>query len=134
MPLHKKGSTFNMNNYQPISLLSVFSKIYEKIMYVRLYQFLEKSQLFYSLQFGFRAKHSTNHALISITETIKESIDNNKLGCGVFLDLRKAFDTVNPLQHFYRRIVTLITRRCEVKFFRNQFAFIFADIFNNNVD
>ena len=64
-------------------------------MYVRLYQFLEKSELFYSLQFGFRAKHSTNHALISITETIKESIDNNKLECGVFLDLRKAFDAVN---------------------------------------
>ena len=64
-------------------------------MYARLYQFLEKSELFYSLQFGFRAKHSTNHVLISITETIKESIDNNKLGCGVFLDLRKSFDTVN---------------------------------------
>ena len=64
-------------------------------MYARLYQSLEKSELFYSLQFGFRAKHSINHALISITETIKESIDNNKLGCGVFLDLRKAFDTVN---------------------------------------
>ena len=64
-------------------------------MYARLYQFLEKSELFYSLQFGFRAKHATNHALISITETIKESIENNKFGCGVFLDLRKAFDTIN---------------------------------------
>ena len=64
-------------------------------MYARLCQFLEKSELFYSLQFGFRAKHSTNHALLSLTETIKESIDNNKFGCGVFLYLRKAFDTVN---------------------------------------
>ena len=64
-------------------------------MYARLYQFLEKSELFYSLQFGFRAKHSTNHALISLTETIKESIDNNKLRYRVSLDLRKAFDTVN---------------------------------------
>ena len=95
MPLYKKGSTLNTNNYRPISLLSIFSKIYEKIMYARLYQFLEKSDLFYSLQFGFRAKHSANHALISITETGKESIDNNKFGCGVFLDLRKAFDTVS---------------------------------------
>ena len=75
-------------------------------MYARLYHFLEKSDLFYSLQFGFRAKHSTSYALISITETIKESIDNNKFGCGVFLDLRKAFDTVNhkivleKLQHY----------------------------------
>ena len=106
MPLYKKGSTLNMNNYRPISLLSIFSKIYENIMYARFYQFLEKSHLVFSLQFGFRAKHSTNHALISITETIKESIDNNKFGCGVFLDLRKAFDTVNhkillaKLQHY----------------------------------
>ena len=74
--------------------LSIFSKIYEKIMYARLYQFLEKSDLFYSLQFGFRAKHS-NDALISIIENIKESIDNNKFGCRVFLDLKKAFHTVN---------------------------------------
>ena len=95
MPLHKKGSTLNMKNYRPISLLSIFSKIYEKIMYARLYQFLKISDLFSSLQFGFRGKHSTNHALINITETIKESIDNNKFGCGVFLDLRKAIDTVN---------------------------------------
>ena len=78
-------------------------------MYARLYQFLEKSDLFYPLQFGFRAKHSTNHALISITDTIKESIDNNKLGCEVFLDFRKAFDAVNhkilleKLQHYGTR-------------------------------
>ena len=96
MSLHKKGSTLNMNNYRPFLLLSIFRKIYEKIRYARLYQLLEKSDLFYSLQFGFRAnEHSTNHALISITETMKELIDNNKSGCGVFLDLRKAFDTVN---------------------------------------
>ena len=78
-------------------------------MYARLYQFLEKSDLFYPLQFEFRAKHSTNHALISITDTIKESIDNNKFSCEVFLDFRKAFDTVNhkilleKLQHYGTR-------------------------------
>ena len=64
-------------------------------MFARLYQFLERSDLFYSLQLGFRAKHSTNQAFISITETIKKSSDNNKFGGRVFLDLRKAFDTVN---------------------------------------
>ena len=76
-------------------------------MYARLYQFLEKSQLFYSLQFGFRAKHSTNHALIIITQRpLRNQLSNNKLGCGVFLDLRKTFDTVNhkilleKLQHY----------------------------------
>ena len=50
---------------------------------------------FYSLQFGFREKHSINHALISMTETIQSTLDNAKYGCGVFIDLRKAFDTIN---------------------------------------
>ena len=64
-------------------------------MYPRLYKFLETSQLFYSKQFGFGSNHSTNHALTSITETIKNSVDNGKFGCGIFLDLKKAFDTVS---------------------------------------
>ena len=64
-------------------------------MYARLYKFLENSKLFYSKQFGFRSNHSTNHVLTSITETIKNSVDNGKLGCGIFLDLKKAFDTVS---------------------------------------
>ena len=55
---------------------------------------MENSQLFYSRQFGLRSSHSTNHALISITESIKNSIDNGKFGRGIFLDLKKAFDTV----------------------------------------
>ena len=46
-------------------------------------------------KFGFREKHSTSHALISRTETIQSTLDNGKYGCGVFIDLRKAFDTVN---------------------------------------
>ena len=64
-------------------------------MYARLYKFLENSQLFYSKQFGFRSNHSTNRALTSITETIKNLVDNGKFGCGIFLDLKKAFDTVS---------------------------------------
>ena len=88
-PLHKKGSNLDPDNYHPISLLSVFSKIYEKIMCARIYKFMENSRLFYSRQFGFRSNHSTNHALISITGSIKNSIDNGKFGCGIFLDLKK---------------------------------------------
>ena len=88
-PLHKKGSNLDPNNYRPISLLSVFSKIYENVMYARIYKLMENSQLFYPRQFSFRSNHSTNHALISITESIKNSIDNGKFGCGIFLDLKK---------------------------------------------
>ena len=92
-PAFKKGS--RKDNYRPISVLSVFSKIFEKAMYKRLYGYLECHNILYSLQFGFRLKCSTNHALISITESIRYSIDNNEFGCGIFIDLKKAFDTVN---------------------------------------
>ena len=64
-------------------------------MYKRLYDFLEKHSILYSFQFGFRESHSINHALVSMTDTIKNSLDNRKFGCGIFLDLQKAFDTVN---------------------------------------
>ena len=64
-------------------------------MHSRLYKFLEKFELLYPLQFGFREKHSTTHAFLSLTESIKHSIDNGKFGCGIFLDLQKASDTVN---------------------------------------
>ena len=95
IPLFKKGCPLTTSNDRPISLLSVFSKITEKLMYKRLYNFLEVHKILYNLQFGFRASHSVNHALISLTQSIKNSLDNKKFGCGIFLDLQKAFDTVN---------------------------------------
>ena len=64
-------------------------------MYERLYKFLAKHEILYVLQFGFRASHSINHALVGLTETIKNSLDSRKFGCGIFIDLQKAFDTVN---------------------------------------
>ena len=64
-------------------------------MYSRLYQFLSDHNIFYDLQFGFRAKHSTNHALVDITENVRQALDNKKFACGIFVDLQKAFDTVN---------------------------------------
>ena len=82
-PLHKKDSCDNPSNYRPISILSVFSKIIEKLMYDRLYGFLHKFELLYPLQFGFREKHSTTHALLFLTESIKHSIDNCKYDCGI---------------------------------------------------
>ena len=73
----------------------VFSKIFDKLMYQRLYKFLELFEILYPLQFGFRENHSITQALLSLTESIKSSTDNGKFGCGIFLDLQKAFDTVN---------------------------------------
>ena len=95
IPIYKKGSRLLVSNYRPISLLSNLNKILEKIVHSRVYAFLEDYQCIYSLQFGFRKKHSTNHALIDITETVRQALDNKKYACGVFVDLQKAFDTVN---------------------------------------
>ena len=64
-------------------------------MHKRLYDFLGVNNVLHSLQFGFKKKHSTSHTLISITEKIRNTIENGKSGCIVFIDLRKAFDTVN---------------------------------------
>ena len=94
-PVFKKGSRSDIDNYRPISVLSNFSKLFEKAMYHRLYNYLEEFKILYPLQFGFREKCSTTHALISITESIRQSIENNEFGCGIFIDLKKAFDTVN---------------------------------------
>ena len=95
IPIHKGGSTQDVNNYRPISLLSIFDKIIEKLMHKRLYSFLEKHNILFHNQFGFRKNNSTIYALAQITEMIKESVDSGKFGCGIFIDLRKAFDTVN---------------------------------------
>ena len=95
IPLFKKGCPLIAANYRPISLLSVFGKITEKVMYKRLYKFLEKYEILYALQFGFRSNQSSDHALVSLTEAIKNALDNRRFGCGIFLDLQKAFDTVN---------------------------------------
>ena len=95
IPIHKGGSTQEVNNYRPISLLSIFDKIIEKLMHKRLYNFLLEHSTLYQNQFGFRKNNSTVFALAQITEMIKVSIDNRKFGCGIFVDLRKAFDTVN---------------------------------------
>ena len=86
-------------------------------MHSRIYNFLEKSNCPYKKQFGFRRNsHSTNHALISVTEKIRESLDNNEYSCGVFLDFQKAFDTVN------HNILLKKLHHCEIRGITNDWC------------
>ena len=100
-PLHKKDSKLDHLNYRPISLLSVFSKIYEKVIYSRTYHFLNANKLINISQFGFRSNHSTNHALINITKRIKSLVDTGQYVCGIFIDLEKAFSTLCEKLNYY---------------------------------
>ena len=84
-----------LNNYRPISVLNTFSKVFERLMYDRLTAFLDKYNVLYQNQFGFRQGHSTHHALITLVDKITKSIDSGDIVIGVFLDLKNAFDTVN---------------------------------------
>ena len=112
IPIFKeKGNKLICENYRPISLLSNINKIFEKIMHKRLYHFLENKGAIYKHQFGFRKHHSTTDALVDLTEDIRQAIDDNQFSCGVFIDLQKAFDTVDhdillkKLEHYGIRSV-----------------------------
>ena len=112
VPVYKKDSKFYYQNYRPISLLSNMEKILEKLMQKRIYKFLNDNNILYELQFGFRQNFSTTHALISLTENIRPALDEGKIGCGIFVDLQKAFDTVeheiflSKLDHYSVRGLT----------------------------
>ena len=95
VPIFKAESRILCSNYRPISLLSNIGKIIEKLMHKRLNIFLEKKQIYYNFQFGFRSNFSINNALLSIVESIQSHLGKNKFSVGVFVDLKKAFDTVD---------------------------------------
>ena len=95
VPIFKSGSPEIMTNYRPISVLSVFSKIFEKCISKRLLEFLKKCNIIKNNQYGFRVGHSTSSALIDFIHKVITSIDNGEILLGLFLDLSKAFDTLD---------------------------------------
>ena len=101
IPVYKKGNKEELQNYRPISILPAFSKIFEKIIYCRLYSFLSAKNVISDTQFGFRKGHSTSHALNYSIEKIYGHLEANKHVIGIFIDLSKAFDTIdhNQLMH-----------------------------------
>ena len=95
IPVFKKGDRENVNNYGPISLLSPFSKILEKIIYSRMKSYLSKYKILNEKQYGFRSLHSTELAILELNQRILYNMNDKKLSLGIFLDLSKAFDLIN---------------------------------------
>ena len=94
-PIFKADDSSKFNNYRPVSVLPILSKIFERAMYNRLVTFLEAHLILYNKQFGFRGKHSTYMALMLLTDKLIKCMENGEIVIGVFLDFSKAFDTVD---------------------------------------
>ena len=94
IPLYKGKERFLSNNYRPISLLITLSKLLEKLVYKRTYEFLNLSGQIFASQYGFRAQHSCEHAIQELVSSILKGFENKRLMLSVFLDLSKAFDTI----------------------------------------
>ena len=95
IPIFKADDNTDANNYRPISLLSNFNRIFEKLICNRMESFIEKNNLFSPSQNGFCKAHSTQHAILDIFNTIQTNMDNHLFSCGVFIHLKKAFDSVD---------------------------------------
>ena len=94
-PIFKKGNSELLENYRPISTLPIFGKIFEKVIYSRLYNFLTSQKILHGNQYGFRKSHSTSHALNFSISHINSCIREKKHVLGIFIDLSKAFDTID---------------------------------------
>ena len=95
IPIFKAGDKSQMDNYRPISLLSSFSKIMEKIVAARLIEFLDNNDILSRWQFGFRSGHSTTHPMVHFLNKISDSLNKKEHTISIFCDLKKAFDTCN---------------------------------------
>lgn len=127
IPLFKSGEKGEISNYRPISILPVFSKIFEKIMKNQITNYFEENKLFNANQFGFRSKRSTAEAILSFIETATSTFENDEYCLGTFMDLSKAFDCVShrilikKIQHykFQPKACTLLN-----SYLSNRFQFV----------
>ena len=113
VPVHKGGSKTDVSNYRPISLLTSFSKIYEKLMHNRLTNFMETHDSFYEMQYGFRSGRSCEHALLNAQSILLNNLNKNQISLLLLIDFSKAFDMVEhsillkKLEHYGIRGIAL---------------------------
>ena len=94
-PIYKVEDSSDVSNYRPMSVLPCYSKILECIIYNRLYKYLIENDMWYSKQFGFHSGYSIDHSVVQLVDQITESFENDKYILDVFIDLSKAFNTVD---------------------------------------
>ena len=95
LPIYKADDEQLIQNYRPISVLPFFSKVFEKVIYQHVLDFIDSNSILYARQFGFRKGHSTSHAIITLVEKVSKALDTGKIVVGIYLDIRKAFDCVS---------------------------------------
>ena len=123
----KNGHHEDMNNHRPISILPCFSEILEKIIANRLLSFLLRYNILYDHQFGFMPGKNTTHAILSLVDYLINSFENNKLTCGTFLDISKAFDTIDHnilLSKLYKYGIRGNTLSWFMNYISNRFQFV----------
>ena len=94
-PLHKEGDLADVSNYRPITTLSVFSKLFEKLVHKRMTSFISRYNLIKPNQFGFQKNKCTSDAILEFLENVYDSYNENKYYLAILLDFSKAFDTIS---------------------------------------
>ena len=94
-PVHKKDDIHTIQNYRPISILPTISKIFEKVVYEQIQTYFLQNNLFSKSQYGFRSQHSTENAILELVDKISLALDNGNTPIAFYLDLSKAFDTLD---------------------------------------
>lgn len=134
--IHKPGKPQNeVNSYRPISLLPILSKVFEKILFIRMKPVIDEKNLIPNHQFGFRPQHSTIEQVHRICHTIEESFENNEVCTAVFLDVSKAFDKVwhegllfKIKRHFPKQICDIIESYLSCRYYRVRCDNTFSDL------
>jgi hypothetical protein len=133
VPVFKSGDAQDMNNYRPISLLCSFSKILEKIVFLRLMDYLETNNILSEKQYGFRSRHSTYHPMLNLTNKAFSALNSKKYMMIIFCDLKKAFDTCN-IEILLKKLKKIGIQGVELSWFESYLTDRWQYVSINNCD